>query len=150
MKHDTFTGLIDTMEDYYNKAEQFGRAMSDALIEAGGEEDFKQPYAYTFPLGKLFDNMVKYIAEDFAEGEFTSEMAEDTINWWMWECEFGKATYYDWSHDESGLSNDINVKPAAVMTINNVEFIVRDASTLYTVLMFHRDYVNSKKTETDK
>lgn len=94
MKRKTFVGLINSMKSYYETIKRFGEEVSNAYTKAGCERDFIHPTSYEPPYGNLFDSLVNAIAEDFATPDYSSEYAVDLINWWMWQCNFGKSKHF--------------------------------------------------------
>lgn len=94
MKRKTFVGLINSMKSYYETIKRFGEEVSNAYTKAGCERDFIYPTSYEPPYGNLFDSLVNAIAEDFATPDYSSEYAVDLINWWMWQCNFGKSKHF--------------------------------------------------------
>lgn len=130
MKKETFVYIMDTLESYKQKCTKFGKAVANAFIEADAESDFTQPTSYEIPYGKLFDGIVQAISFDLADENYTQEMVEDFINWWMWECEFGKAKpIVGWLD---------NVDPCQVTLCNGKTFKVKSASKLYDVIMLDK------------
>lgn len=140
MKKEVFVGLIKIIEDYKNKSGKFGEAVSKAYQDAGLEKDFACAYAYEFPYGQLFDNIVHAISEDFSDENYKAEFAEDIINWWLWECEFGKAVCKDVSPDGKLVES-----PMAQITLtNNKTYIVKTAAKLYDVILEDKKIANNK------
>lgn len=139
MKKETFVKLMKLCESYYNKCNKFGKRINDAYIEAGMERDFASEIAYAFPYGSVIEDIVKAVSVEFADDNYTVEQAEDFINWWIWECDFGKETcmeYIDGGHE---------FKPMAQVTIGDKEYIVKTPSKLYDVIMKDKKYLAYKK-----
>ena len=137
MKKETFVKLIKLCENYKKKCTNFGETIQKAYIEAGLERDFAPPISYAYPYGPLIDEMVKALAIDFADSVYTQEQAEDFINWWIWETDFGHETYMD-------ISNGVPVKrPRAEVTIGDKTYIIKTPSQLYDVIV--RDKKGAEK-----
>lgn len=139
MKKETFVKLMKLCESYYNKCNKFGKRINDAYIEAGMERDFASEIAYAFPYGPVIEDIVKAVSVEFADDNYTVEQAEDFINWWIWECDFGKETcmeYIDGGHE---------FKPMAQVTIGGKNYIVKTPSKLYDVIMQDKKYLGYKK-----
>lgn len=142
MKKETFVKLIKTCENYRNKCTKLGEAVSKAYVEAGLEKDFAAPYSYEPPYGQLIDELVKAIAVDFADDNYSVGEAEDFINWWIWECDFGKETYIDGNE-----YNNVNYvpKPMAEVTFGDKTYITKTPSQLYDVIMKHKKFLAYQK-----
>ena len=139
MKKETFVKLMKLCESYYNKCNKFGKRISDAYIEAGMERGFASEIAYAFPYDPVIEDIVKAVSVEFADDNYTVEQAEDFINWWIWECDFGKETcmeYIDGGHE---------FKPMAQVTIGDKNYIVKTPSKLYDVIMQDKKYLGYKK-----
>lgn len=139
MKKETFVKLMKLCESYYNKCNKFGKRISDAYIEAGLERGFASEIAYAFPYGPLIDDIVKAVSVEFADDNYTVEQAEDFINWWIWECDFGKETCMDY------IDGGYELTPMAHVTIGDKDYIVKTPSKLYDVIMQNKKYLGYKK-----
>lgn len=139
MKKETFVKLIKTCENYRKKCTKLGEAVSKAYVEAGLEKDFAAPYAYEPPYGPLIDELVKAIAVEFADDNYTAEQAEDFINWWIWECDFGKEVYIN---AEGG---GYDYKPMAEVTIGDKTYIAKTPGQLYDVIMKNKKFLAYQK-----
>ena len=151
MKKEVFVKLIQTLEDYKRKSTKFGEAIAKAHIDAGYERDFISGYAYEYPYGPLTDKIVDIISLEFADENYKAEVAADIINWWMWECDFGKETIIKFKNKKDGFETDpIQVPMAEITLANDKTFVVKTAAKLYEVIMedkeLHQDpkYRNKK------
>ncbi|WP_296864501.1 hypothetical protein [uncultured Methanobrevibacter sp.] len=149
MKKEVFVSIIQTLEDYKHKSTKFGETIAKAHIEAGYEKDFINSYAYEYPYGPLIDSIVDAIGKEFADDYYKAEQATDIINWWMWECNFGKETYIKFKNEEDGFKTDPYEVPMAEITLENgKKFIVKTPEKLYEVIM--EDKKISKYNLSDK
>lgn len=139
MKKETFVKLMKLCESYYNKCNKFGKRISDAYIEAGMERGFASEIAYAFPYGPVIEDIVKAVSVEFADDNYTVEQAEDFINWWIWECDFGKETCMEY------IDGGYEFTPMAQVTIGDKEYIVKTPSKLYDVIMKDKKYLGYKK-----
>ena len=139
MKKETFVKLMKLCESYYNKCNKFGKRISDAYIEAGMERGFASEIAYAFPYGPVIEDIVKAVSVEFADDNYTVEQAEDFINWWIWECDFGKETCMEY------IDGGYEFTPMAQVTIGDKEYIVKTPSKLYDVIMKDKKYLAYKK-----
>ena len=128
MKRKTFVGLINSMKSYYETAKRFGEEVSNAYANAGCERDFIYSTSYEPPYGNLFDNLVNAIAEDFDTSDYPSEYAVDLINWWMWECDFGKSKHFN--------IKDNSVKPCEITFSDGKTMNVTTPSKLYDAIKY--------------
>lgn len=134
MKKETFVQLINHIKKYRDNSVKFGKAIANAYIEAGSIEDFATASAYELPYGKYTDDIVKIIASDFSTEDYKAEYAEDIINWWIWECNFGEIKYVD--------NTDNLLKPLAEIHFSATEkndektFIIMSADVLYDTIMY--------------
>lgn len=138
MKKETFVKLIKVLEDYKNKSIKFGKAVADAYVDAGAERDFVTSTSYEFPYGKMMDEIVKAISLDFANNTYKAEFAEDFINWWLWECDFGKKTGVEY---ESGKPVR---KPMAEVTFGDKTYVIKTPGQLYDVILKHAKFMFNK------
>lgn len=150
MKKEVFVKMIQTLEDYKNKSTKFGETIAKAHIDAGYERDFISGYAYEYPYGPLIDKLVDIIGLEFADDNYKAEYATDIINWWMWECDFGKETCIEYKNKKDGFETDpIEVPMAEIVLANNKTFVVKTATKLYEVIMedkkLHQDSKYNKK-----
>lgn len=150
MKKEVFVKMIQTLEDYKNKSTKFGEAIAKAHIDAGYERDFISGYAYEYPCGPLIDKLVDIIGLEFADDNYKAEYAIDIINWWMWECDFGKETCVEYKNKKDGFETDpIEVPMAEIVLANDKKFVVKTATKLYEVIMedkkLHQDPKYNKK-----
>lgn len=150
MKKEVFVKMIQTLEDYKNKSTKFGEAIAKAHIDAGYERDFISGYAYEYPYGPLIDKLVDIISLEFADDNYKAEYAADIINWWMWECDFGKETCIEYKNKKDGFETDpIEVPMAEIVLANDKKFVVKTATKLYEVIMedkkLHQDPKYNKK-----
>lgn len=139
MKKETFVKLMKLCESYYNKCNKFGKRISDAYIEAGMERGFASEIAYAFPYGPVIEDIVKAVSVEFADDNYTVEQAEDFINWWIWECDFGKETSMEY------IDGGYEFKPMAQVIIGDKDYIVKTPSKLYDVIMQDKKYLAYKK-----
>ncbi len=140
MKKETFVNFMKLCESYYNKCNKFGESISKAYLEAGLDRDFASQTSYAFPSGPLIDQIVKIISAELSDDNYTSEQAEDFINWWMWECNFGKAVLYEYVDGGYGTS------PAAEVTLTNGKsYVVKTPGQLYDVIMKDKKICAYKK-----
>lgn len=136
MKKEVFVKLIQTLEDYKNKSSKFGEAIAKAHIDAGYESDFISSYAYEYPYGPLIDKIVDIIGLEFEDENYKAEYAIDIINWWMWECDFGKETMVKFKNKKDGFETDpVKVLMAEITLANNKTFVVKTAAKLYEVIV---------------
>lgn len=140
MKKETFVKLMKLCESYYNKCNKFGKRISDAYIEAGLERGFATEIAYAFPYGPVIDDIVKAVSVEFADDNYTVEQAEDFINWWIWECGFGKETCME--RKENG---EYEFTPMAEVMIGDKTYIAKTPLQLYNVIINHKKYLGYEK-----
>lgn len=143
MKKQTFTGLVKLMEQYKNKCMKLGNDIAKAYVNAGCEKDFIQSVCYEPPYGVLFDDIVKTIANEFATDTYPAETAVDFIAWWMWECDFGKAKYYETGNSDS-LGNAVEKPMAAVIFEDGKEMTLKTPAALYDAIMYDQKRHNQK------
>jgi hypothetical protein len=138
MKEKAFVDLFNTIQEYCDRSARFGKAVSDAWVEAGGERDFASPCAYEFLQGSMIDSLVKAVAQDFETEYYPADVAEDFINWWVWETDFGRDTYYQYPTADE-LLKDPDAQPvkklSAGVCIDGVEYVCDSASAMYKLLL---------------
>ena len=140
MKKDTFVGFIKTIEKYKKVSEQFGKDVSAAYVKAGLETDFSSCTSYELPVNNFIDSLVDLIGNDFADGNYEGKYAIDFINWWIWECEFGKASVYEYKKDGSTIK-----EPMAQVTFNDGKtYLVKTPGKLYDMILKDKK-LNQKK-----
>lgn len=133
MKKETFVSLINMIEDCKKKSTAFGEAVSNAYQNLGLDKDFAISYAYEFPYDKLSDKIVEIISKEFEDENYSFSTIKDTIDWWIWECGFGKDTYM------KVINGKQETKPIAQITLPNGDtYIVETASKLYDLIMIDK------------
>lgn len=129
MKKETFVSLIKLCDDYVKKCRKFGEGIQKTYIDAGLERDFANPYAYEFPYGPLIDRIVKAIATDFGDKHYDAQTAEDFINWWIWECDFGREKSY------KTVNGEFVSIPMSEVTFGGKTYIVNTPGQLYDTIL---------------
>lgn len=139
MKKETFVKLMKVCEGYRKKCIAFGEGIRKAYMDAGLERDFALTTSYEYPYGPLIDELVKAIAVEFADDNYRVDQAEDFLNWWIWECEFGKETCMKY------IDGGYEFTPMAEVTFGDKTYIAKTPSQLYDVIMKHKKYLGYKK-----
>ena len=139
MKKETFVEILNTLKKWQDRSEKFCAAVANAYEDAGCEPDFVQPDAYPLLPLKIIDDLVHAIAQDFE----TPEYAEDHINWWIWECDFGRQVYHN--IQTSGILSEVVETPGCVVEINGKKFVCSTPDVLYDAIMFDQS-INYKYT----
>ena len=130
MKKITFINIINSLEGFVKQTKKFGEAIAKAYIGAGLERDFAPTTSYEYPYGSFMDNIVTSLAVEFADDDYPYQNAEDFINWWIWECDFGKEKHYAVVNGES-IS-----KPMAEVTLSNGKtYLITTPGKLYDVIL---------------
>jgi len=139
MKKITFINIINSLEGFVKQAKKFGKAIAKAYIDAGLEQDFAPTTSYEYPYGTFMDNIVTSLAVEFADDDYFFENAEDIINWWMWECDFGKEWCYDYSKDKP-----VRKRMAELTFKDGKTIMVSSPAKLYDAIMYDKKIGKNK------
>lgn len=136
MKKETFIGIMRFLEKTIKDYEKFGKTISKAYVELGSDSDFVTSSAFELPYGKICDEMAHILAVDFENDIIKATDFEDVINWWMWETEFGKKTFYKYPNliDTEEHSAPELIHLNHFILSNGEERSIKTAADLYKLL----------------
>ena len=121
-----FANIMNALDAQMKRSEEFGKAISQAYINAGAIQDFTNSTSYELPYGDLFDSIIEGIAVDFVSEKNSLTDVLDDINWWVFEENFGRGMFDEYED---------NPNYPEIEFTNGERFVIKTANDLYDFLI---------------